>query len=511
MLSFEAVAGCSRCSSPPICCWPCSIRSGSNDRDSDRSMCPVPGGLIGLSVPLGRFMARVLAGERTWLHALLAPARTPHVPRRRRRPAGRDALEQLRRRPAVFNVAGLQHRGQLRHQHQLAGLQRRDDAQLPPDARPHGAELRLGGDRHGGTGGADSRPRAPRGAGHRQLLGRSDAHHALHPAAAVAGAGAGAGVPGRGADASTAAVTLVESTTRLWKRRHRDRIAVGPAASQIAIKQLGTNGGGFFNVNSAHPFENPTPLSTSSSVGDPAHPRGSVYTFGRMVKDARQGWAVLAAMTVVFVGSARACAPGRSSRQSRCSPRARRIDLGAGRQHGGQGGALRHRQSALWATATTAASNGSVNAMHDSFTPLGGLVPMWLMQLGEVDLRRRRLRALRHADVRDRRGVHRRPDGRAHAGVSRQEDRGLHEMKMAALVHPGAAVRRADRHRGRRCRPRAGLALANPARTASAEILYAFSSAGNNNGSAFGGLTVNTPVLQPHARASRCCSRPLLA
>ena len=163
---------------------------------------------------------------------------------------------------------------------------------------------------------------------------------------------------------------------------------MGPAASQIAIKQLGTNGGGFFNVNSAHPFENPTPLSNFlEMLAILLIPAALCYTFGKMVGDTRQGWALLAAMTIIFVVML-AVASGPSKAAIRlwpgwtwtrppatCSPaatwKARRC-------------ASASANSALWATATTAASNGSVNSMHDSFTPLGGLVPMWLMQLGEV-------------------------------------------------------------------------------------------------------------------------------
>jgi len=165
-------------------------------------------------------------------------------------------------------------------------------------------------------------------------------------------------------------------------------LALGPAASQVAIKQLGTNGGGFFGVNSAHPFENPTPLSNLlEMLAILAIPAALCYTFGRMVGDTRQGWAVLAAMTlpfllslVVAVGAEQAGNPVLAEMG---------VDQAAGAlQPGGnmEGKEVRFgiANSALWAAATTAASNGSVNAMHDSFTPLGGLVPLILMQLGEV-------------------------------------------------------------------------------------------------------------------------------
>src|SRR5438445_4887283 len=164
-------------------------------------------------------------------------------------------------------------------------------------------------------------------------------------------------------------------------------IAVGPAASQIAIKQLGTNGGGFFNVNSAHPFENPTPLSNFLELlAILMIPAALCYTFGVMVGDTRQGWTVLAAMTVIFVGLLAVCVV---AEQNGAVFVEQGVDHTASAlQSGGnmEGKEVRFgiATSALWATATTAASNGSVNSMHDSYTPLGGLVPMWMIQLGEV-------------------------------------------------------------------------------------------------------------------------------
>ncbi len=165
-------------------------------------------------------------------------------------------------------------------------------------------------------------------------------------------------------------------------------IAVGPAASQIAIKQLGTNGGGFFNVNSAHPFENPTPLSNFLEVlAILLIPAALCYTFGRMVGDTRQGWAVLGAMTLVFVVLLAVCVGAEQAG----NPSLAKLGVDQTASASQAGGNMEGKEtrfgvvnSALWATATTAASNGSVNSMHDSFTPLGGLVPMSLIQLGEV-------------------------------------------------------------------------------------------------------------------------------
>ncbi len=165
-------------------------------------------------------------------------------------------------------------------------------------------------------------------------------------------------------------------------------VPLGPAASQVAIKQLGTNGGGFFNVNSAHPFENPTPLTNFLElIAILLIPAALCYTFGRMVGDTRQGWAVLAAMLVIFVPLTLA---GYAAEQAG-NPRLEAALVDQQSSEAQSGGNMEGKEvrfgvasSALWAAATTAASNGSVNAMHDSFTPLGGLVPMWLMQLGEV-------------------------------------------------------------------------------------------------------------------------------
>ena len=148
--------------------------------------------------------------------------------------------------------------------------------------------------------------------------------------------------------------------------------------------------------------------------------------FGRMVGDQRQGWAIFAVMGVLFLAGVAvvywAEAAGNPAFAA-CMSTRRRAASGR-RQHGRQGGPLRHRQSALFATVTTDASCGAVNAMHDSFMPLGGMVPHDQHHARRDHLRRRRLRSLRHAAVRHRRGVHRRPDGRPHAGISRQEDRG---------------------------------------------------------------------------------------
>jgi K+-transporting ATPase ATPase A chain len=272
-------------------------------------------------------------------------------------------------------------------------------------------------------------------------------------------------------------------------------IAVGPAASQIAIKQLGTNGGGFFSVNSAHPFENPTPLSSLFELLAILVISGALCsTFGIMVGDTRQGWAVLAAMTIIFVGLLAVCVVAEQNGHTLVK---QGVDhMATALQAGGnmEGKEVRFgiAGSALWATATTAASNGSVNSMHDSYTPLGGLVPMWLMQLGEVvyggvgsglyGMLAFALVAVFVAGL---------MVGRTPEYLGKKIE--TFEMKMAsliilippAIVLIGTAIALATL---------AGTTgMANPGAHGFSEVLYAFSSAGNNNGSAFAGLGANTP------------------
>ena len=165
-------------------------------------------------------------------------------------------------------------------------------------------------------------------------------------------------------------------------------LPLGPAASQIAIKQLGTNGGGYYGANSAYPYENPTPLSDFlEALSILLISAALCYTFGKLVGDKRQGWALLAAMLVIFVPLLLVCTAAEQAGNPALSSLG--VDQTASAvQAGGNMEGKETRfgivDSARWATATTAASNGSVDSMHDSFTPLGGLVPMWLIQLGEV-------------------------------------------------------------------------------------------------------------------------------
>jgi potassium-transporting ATPase potassium-binding subunit len=273
-------------------------------------------------------------------------------------------------------------------------------------------------------------------------------------------------------------------------------IAVGPVASQIAIKQLGTNGGGFFNTNSTHPFENPTPFSNFlEMLAILMLPAAVCYTFGQMIGDTRQGWALLAAMTIIFLPLL-AVTEGFEQAGNPLF-KAAGVDQSAGAlQPGGnmEGKEVRNgiADSALWATATTATSNGSVNSMHDSYTPIAGMVPLVMMHLGEViyggigtglyDMLVFVILAAFVAGL---------MVGRTPEYLGKKIE--AFEMKMASvvvLVMPtivliGTALGVAT------AAGRAG--VSNPGPHGFSQILYAFTSQGNNNGSAFAGLSGNTP------------------
>jgi K+-transporting ATPase ATPase A chain len=273
-------------------------------------------------------------------------------------------------------------------------------------------------------------------------------------------------------------------------------LAMGPVASQEAIKMIGTNGGGFFNANSAHPYENPTPLANFfQMLSIFLIPAGLCFAFGRMVGDIRQGWAVLGAMTAIFVVTTIVVLI--AEQHAHPALQALGIDQAASAlQSGGNMEGKETRfgisASALFAAITTAASCGAVNAMHDSFMPLGGLVPLVLMQFGEV----------------------------VFGGVGS----GLYGMLIFAILAvfiAGLMIGRTPEYLGKKIQSfdikmasiailvtptlvLAGTAIAlmvdpgkagilNPGAHGFSEVLYAFSSAANNNGSAFAGLSANTP------------------
>ncbi|HEU4505106.1 MAG TPA: potassium-transporting ATPase subunit KdpA, partial [Nitrospira sp.] len=291
-------------------------------------------------------------------------------------------------------------------------------------------------------------------------------------------------------------------------------LAVGPAASQIAIKQLGTNGGGFFNVNSAHPFENATPLSNFlEMLAILLIPAALCYTFGTMVGDTRQGWVLLAAMTIILVALLGLALW--AEQQGNPAFGVADVDQAAGGSQAGgnmEGKETRFgiANSVLWASATTAASNGSVNSMHDSYTPLGGLVPLFLMLFGEV----------------------------VFGGVGS----GLYGMIVFAIIAvfiAGLMVGRTPEYLGKKIEPyeikMASLLILimpivvlgltaiavvteegissrlNQGAHGFSEILYAFTSQGNNNGSAFAGLHANTPFYNVTGGIAMLISRYWLA
>ena len=273
-------------------------------------------------------------------------------------------------------------------------------------------------------------------------------------------------------------------------------LAMGPVASQEAIKMLGTNGGGFFNANSAHPYENPTALvNLLQMLAIFLIPAALCFTFGHVVGDMRQGWAVLAAMTVMFVVAVMVITPAEQAGNPLLT------SLGVDQMHGAlqAGGNMEGKEvrfgidaSSLFAAITTAASCGAVNGMHDSLTPMGGMVPLVLMQLGEVVF------------------------GGVGSGLY-----GMLIFAMLAVFIAGLMIGRTPEYLGKKIEVRemklisiailvtpilvlAGTAvaviadagkagIANPGAHGFSEILYALTSAANNNGSAFAGLSANTP------------------
>ncbi|MGA2587938.1 MAG: potassium-transporting ATPase subunit KdpA [Candidatus Aminicenantales bacterium] len=270
----------------------------------------------------------------------------------------------------------------------------------------------------------------------------------------------------------------------------RQTIAQGPAASQVAIKMLGTNGGGFFNANAAHPYENPTPLSNFlQMLSIFLVPSGLTFYFGRMVKNRKHGWAVWSAMAILFLAGILVCWRAESAGNPRW--RALGVDPASGNMEGKE---VRFGifNSSLFASVTTAASCGAVNSMHDSFTPIGGLVPLFNIQLGEVVF------------------------GGVGSGLY-----GMIIFAVLAVFLTGLMVGRTPEYLGKKIEaydvkvsvlsllvmifcilgfsawalasPRGVAGLNNAGPHGLSEILYAFSSGAGNNGSAFAGLNANTP------------------
>jgi K+-transporting ATPase ATPase A chain len=299
----------------------------------------------------------------------------------------------------------------------------------------------------------------------------------------------------------------------------KQALAMGPAASQVAIKQLGTNGGGFFNTNSATPFENPTPVSNFlEAVAILLIPAGLTYTFGKMVGNTRQGWAIFAAMALISITFALfaygAEQTGNPTLGSQGVDQAYHAGSNASAGGNMEGKEVRFgiADSAIWANATTDASNGSVNSMHDSYTPLGGLVPLFNVHLGEV----------------------------VFGGVGS----GLYGMLVFAIIAvfiAGLMIGRTPEYLGKKIGPKemklagiyflvtsafmlvfAAVAVAtkegqagplNAGAHGYTEILYAFTSYGGNNGSAFAGISANTPFYNTLGGISMLITRfvPMIA
>ena len=273
-------------------------------------------------------------------------------------------------------------------------------------------------------------------------------------------------------------------------------VALGPVASQLAVKQLGTNGGGYYNANSAHPYENPTPLSNFlEALAILLLPAALCFTFGALVKDRRQGWTIYAAMAAILLPLTFATVISEQRGNPALAPLG--VDqaetaLQPGGNMEGKEARVGPAQSAIWAAATTAASNGSVNAMHDSFTPLGGLGPLWLIQLGEVvfggvgsGLYGMLLFAVVAVFIA---GL---MVGRTPEYLGKKIE--AHDVKMAslAILVPPALVLLGT---AAACLvPSAFGAVANPGAHGFSELLYAMTSMGNNNGSAFAGLGATNP------------------
>lgn len=272
----------------------------------------------------------------------------------------------------------------------------------------------------------------------------------------------------------------------------KQTLAMGPVASQIAIKQIGTNGGGFFNANSAHPFEGGTPLANFiEMVAILAIPAGQTYMYGRMARDQKQGWTLFAAMAFFFLIGVTTAYYFETRPNSSTAMRGLAVDQSTGNLEGKE---VRYgiANSVTWATATTDASNGSVNSMHDSYTPLAGLVPLTNIQLGEVIF------------------------GGVGAGMY-----GMLVFVLLSVFIAGLMVGRTPEYLGKKIEAREvklamlyvlifpllilyfsswtavvpyGLSsLNNAGPHGLSEILYAYSSAAGNNGSAFAGLNANTP------------------
>jgi K+-transporting ATPase ATPase A chain len=471
--------------------------------------------LLAIAVPLGPFIARVLEGERTFLHPVLGP-----VERGVYRLMGISGEEDMGWKAyawaiALFNLLGIAAVFLLQKIQGIHLLNPEGMAKLPTDLAFNTAVSFITNTNWQAYGGESTMSYLT------QMLGLT-VQNFLSAATAMAVLVAlirglvrrtSEGVGNAWADLvrSTLYVLLplsvvialllvgqgaIQNLSAYVHTVSGQVIAMGPAASQVAIKMLGTNGGGFFNANSAHPFESPTAFSNLiHMLAIFAIPAALCLTFGRMVKDRRQGWAVLAAMTVIFVMalSVTTWAEAKGNAGLKGLP----VDQVATLQQGGgnmEGKEVRFGSgaTALFATITTSASCGAVNGMHDSFTPLGGLVPLWMIELGEVvfggvgsGLYGMLLFALIGVFIG---GL---MVGRTPEYLGKKIE--AFEMKMAsiAILLPSAAILIGTAVAV--LSAKATASISNPGPHGFTQILYAFSSATQNNGSAFGGLNANIP------------------
>ena len=471
--------------------------------------------LIALAVPLGPFMARVMEGERTFLHPVLGP-----LERGLYRLMGIRGDEEMGWKAyawaiGLFNLLGLVALFLLQKAQGALPLNPEGMAKLPTDLAVNTAVSFVTNTNWQAYGGESTLSYLT------QMLGLT-VQNFLSAATALAVAVAlirgfvrrsSEGLGNAWADLVRSTLYLllplsvvmalmlvgqgaVQTFSAHVTTASGQVLALGPAASQVAIKMIGTNGGGFFNANSAHPFENPTPLSNfAQMLAIFLIPAALCFSFGQLVGDWRQGLAILAAMSVLFItGVAVATAAEQAG-----NPRLQALQVDQRLTMEQSGGNMEGKEtrfginaSSLFAVVTTAASCGAVNTMHDSLTPIGGMVPLVMMQLGEVvfggvgtGLYGMLVFAILAVFIA---GL---MIGRTPEYLGKKIE--SHEMKMvsiAILVTPlvvllgtALAVLAADGKAG----------IANPGAHGFSEVLYALTSAGNNNGSAFAGLSANTP------------------
>ena len=465
-------------------------------------------------------MTRVFARERTWLDPVLRPTRAPDLPAHRRRRKARHALDGVRRRAAVFQrrvhgravpvatPAGsaapqsaatrrrgagprVQHGRVLHDEHELAVVRPRDDDELSDaDGRAGVPQLRLGGGRHIALAIAFIRGIAQR---EKATLGNfwvdltRASFWVLLPFCFV----------GALALVSQGVVQNLKPYDKVQlvdpQASSEQVIAQGPTASQEIIKEWGTNGGGYFNANSAHPFENPTPISNFLEMfAIFAISAGLTYTLGQMTGSRAHGWAVWAAMAFLFVAGVTVTYWAEAAGNPMLKADQSATALSPGGNMEGKETRFGIANSALFATVTTAASCGAVNSWHDSFTPIGGMVPLVNIMLGEVIF------------------------GGVGAGMY-----GILIFVVLSVFIAGLMVGRTPEYLGKKVEafdvqmamlavlimplvilgltgisavsPDFGtVGIANPGPHGLSEILYAYTSGTGNNGSAFGGLTANT-------------------